>query len=279
MLKGKVPNPERYSSRTSGIASLEVQEVSEAENELDVYRVWWAKHVRWAAAQECLCERKPVELDQVRFSSEGGFEQIWRTHPMFLSACVQVAHRSLVEDGFSDLEVFTSHGELGSNDPVPADATLWITINRRMEAYLASGQWRIGDAPLEDLTDVVGKAFNVIRQPKESRKDYIKRAKDLFEDRLIRAMYHANKIALHPKVEVRSGPAFETRLRHEDMLVLRLFGAEPPEIIRAMPDAFLKEDGDPVKNTSYAVSKRLDRIARYLGFLPAAGGNTPKNQT
>jgi hypothetical protein len=80
---------------------------------------------------------------------------------------------------------------------------------------------------------------------------------------------------LHPKVKVQSGPAFDPKNRHEEMLVLRLFGATRPEIIRAMPDeAFLKKDGEPVKNKLNAVSKRTERIARYLGFLPTAGGET-----
>jgi len=281
VLKGEISDPERYESHTSGIASLQVPEVSEATNELDIYRGWWAKHVRWDKAKECLCRRKRVELDQLRFSSGGGFEQIWRAHPMFLSACVQVAYRSLIGDGFTDLEVFTSHGELGSNDPIPADATLWITANHRMETYLTSDDWRIDAAPMEDLTDVVGGAFNVTRQPKESRKDYIIRVKYLLDDRLIRAMYHANGIALHPKVKLRAGPPLDTSNRHEDMLVLRLFGVGNPgrtitrsQIVAIMPDAFLKADGKPVRYPKEAVSERTNHIGKYLGFL-AAGGKTP----
>ena len=149
VLKGKVPNPERYSSRTSGIASLLVPEVSKAKNELDIYRRWWTKHVRWDKAQKCLCKREPVELDRLYglLSPEVGERQrIWRMQPMFLNACVQVARRSLEEDGFSDLVMYTSQGEeLRITDPIPAGEQVWVTVNWRMKAYLDSGQWRIDD--------------------------------------------------------------------------------------------------------------------------------------
>jgi hypothetical protein len=199
VLKGEAPNPERY---LSGIPSIDLEERRKAnlQDELDIYRVWWGEHVRWEKAKKCLCEREEVELDRLRLSSGGGHERMWRTHPMFLSACVQVARRSLVEDGFSNLEYYTRQGEL-EDEPTPEGETLWITINRRMEAYLASGQWRIDDAPLEDLTDSLGGAFNVIRQPKESRKDYIIRVKDRLDDRLIRAMQKSTEMTLHPKVK------------------------------------------------------------------------------
>jgi len=281
VLKAKVPNPERY---TSGIASLFLPGVSRANSELDIYRVWWDKHVRWDKAKECLCERKLVELDRVHglLSPEvGERQQIWRIQPMFLAACAQVAYRSLAEDGFSDLVFYTSQGQLGIDDPVPAGEQVWAMVNRRLKAYLDSGEWRIDDAPLEDLTDPAGRAFNVKRKPDEDRRDYINRVKDLLEDRLISAMYHANAIALHPKVELQDGPALNISNRHEDMLVLRLFGVENParpverqEIVAAMPEAFLKEDGKPVQYPKDAVSERTNRIGKYLGFL-AAGGKTP----
>ena len=276
VLKGEAPNPERY---LSGIPEIDLADMRKAnlQDELDVYRGWWGEHVRWEKAKECLCKREEVELDPQSGLLSPKVEQrqrIWRMQPMFLSACVQVARRSLIEDGFDHLEFYTRQGELG-DEPTPGGEALWVTINRRMEAYLASGQWRIDDAPLEDLTDSLGGAFNVIRQPKESRKDYIIRVKDRLDDRLIRAMQTSTEMALHPRVKLRAGPPLDTSNRHEEMLVLRLFGADRPEIIRAMPDAaFLKKDGEPVKNKLNAVSKRTERIARYLGFLPAAGGET-----
>jgi len=283
-LKGEVSDPAWRKALTTGIESLLVPEVSKAKDERDIYRRWWAKHVRWDKAKECLCERKRVELDRLYgllSPKSGERQERWRTHPMFLSACVQAARRSLKEDGFANLEVFTSHGELGVNDPVPADATPWFKVNRRMEVYLQSGCWRIDDAPLEDLTDSYGGGFNVTRALKESRTAYINRAKDLLDDRLIRAMHHANEIALHPKVKLRAGPPLDTRLRHEDMLALRLFGVGNPartierrEIVETMPDAFLKENGKPVKYLNEAVSERTKRIGEYLGFL-AAGRKNP----
>jgi hypothetical protein len=133
---------------------------------------------------------------------------------------------------------------------------------------------------MEDLTDL-GAPFDVPRDPKESRTDYINRVKDLVDDRLILAMQKADELAWHPKVKLRAGPPLDTRLRHEDMLVLRLFGVGNPartikrsEIIAVMPKAFLKEDGKPIKYPKEAVSERTDHIGKYLGFL-ATGGKTP----
>ena len=281
VLKGEAPNPERY---LSGIPEIDLADMRKAnlQDELDIYRVWWGRHVRWEKAKECRCEREEVELDRLRLSSGGGHERIWRTHPMFLSACVQVARRSLIEDGFDHLEFYTRQGEL-EDEPTPEGEALWVTINGRMEAYLDSGEWRIDDAPLEDLTDF-GQDFNVRREPKESRKDYIIRVKDRLDDRLIRAMQKSTEMALHPKVKLRAGPPLDTSNRHEEMLVLRLFGVGNParpieryEIVDAMPDAFLKEDGKPRKYRKDAVSERTYRIGKYLGFL-AAGGETPSRR-
>ena len=285
VLKGEAPNPERY---LSGIPEIDLADMRKAnlQDELDVYRLWWDKHVLWDKAKECLCERKPVELDPQSGLLSPEVEQrqrIWRMQPMFLTACVQVARRSLIEDGFDHLEFYTRQGEL-EDEPTPGGEALWVTINRRMEAYLASGQWRIDDAPLEDLTDSLGGAFNVIRQPKESRKDYIIRVKDRLDDRLVRAMQKSTEMALHPKVKLRAGPPLDTSNRHEEMLVLRLFGVGNPgrtitrsQIVATMPDAFLKADGKPVRYPKEAVSDRTNHIGQYLGFL-AAGGETPSRR-
>jgi hypothetical protein len=126
---------------------------------------------------------------------------------------------------------------------------------------------------LEDLTDPAGKAFNVKRKPDEDRRDYINRVKDLLDDRLIPAMYNANASALHPKVKLQDGPALNISNRHEEMLVLRLFGETKRGIADAMQDALLDEQGAPLKDPETAVRDRTNRIGKYLGFL-AAGGET-----
>jgi hypothetical protein len=277
VLKEEAPNPERY---MYGIPSIALAEMRKAnlQDELDVYRRWYSKNIKWPG--KCSCEREEVELDRMLgllspWEDDGPLKRIWRTQPMFLSACVQVARRSLREDGFDHLELYTSRGKHEVDEPIPEDewidTPLIIKASRRMEAYFLSGDWRIDDAPMEDLKDVSGIGFSVERHPKESRKDYINRVKGQLDDRLIRAMEKSTEIALHPKVKLRSGPALDLSNRHEEMLVLRLFGATRPEIIQAMPDAFLKEDGEPVKNKLNAVSKHTERIARRLGFLAASG--------
>ena len=273
VLKARVPNPERYKSHTSGIASLLLPEVSKAKDERDIYRCWWDKHIRWKKAKECLCERKPVELDRLHgllSPKVGERQRMWRMHPMFLSACVQVARRSLEEDGFTHLEFYTPQGELGINDPIPAGEPLWITINRRMETYLQSGQWRIDDAPMENLKDSLGQAFDVERKPDEDRRDYFNRVKDQLDDRLIRAMQEATEIALHPRAEIPRGQPLDPANKHQEMLVLRLFGATMRgEIAEALPESLVG-----VKEPKGAVKNRSELIGEYLGFLRPTGDET-----
>jgi len=269
VLKGEAPNPERY---MSGIPSIALAEMRKAnlQDELDVYRRWYSKNIKWPG--KCSCEREEVELDRMLGLlspwEDGPLKRIWRTQPMFLSACVHVARRSLREDGFDHLELYTSRGKHEIGQPIPEGETVWITASVEMEAYLTSGQWRIDDAPLEDLKDVSGIGFSVERHPKESRKDYINRVKDQLDDRLIRAMEKSTEIALHPKVKLRSGPALDLSNRHEEMLVRRLFGETKRKIADAMQDALLDEQGAPLADPETAVRDRTKRIARYLGFLP-----------
>ena len=85
----------------------------------------------------------------------------------------------------------------------------------------------------------------------------------LLDDRLIPAMYNANAIALHPKVKLQDGPALNISNRHEEMLVLRMFGATRREIAEALPEALVG-----IKDPLSAVRDRTKRIAQYLAFLP-----------
>lgn len=259
--EGEVSNPERY---LSGPPSLLVWDVIEAKDERDIYRVWWEKHIRWEKVKECLCDRKPIELDLLHgllSPKVGQRQQIWRTHPMFLSACVQVARRSLHEDGFPHLEAYTSQGKHDLTQPTPKGEELWITASARMEEYLTSGEWRIDDHPLEDLKDF-GEAFDVKRGLNEDRKTYISRVLELLDDRLIRAMYKATEISLQPKVPTRGRPPDPT-LKMEEMLVLRMFGEEPSSIAKTMKSALVG-----VKHPPNTVHTRTTAIASRLGFLP-----------
>ena len=190
---------------------------------------------------------------------------------MFLSACVQVAHRSLREDGFGPLELYTPQGkhEIGQPIPDPKTQTLWFTASVRMEAYLQSGQWRIDDAPMENLKDSLGQAFDVERKPKESRRDYINRVKDLLDDRLIGAMQEATRISLYPKVKLQRGQSLDPANQHEQMLVLRMFGLTRKKIAEALPDTLVG-----VKWIEAEVHRRTKQVAGYLGFFPSAGDDT-----
>ena len=273
VLKGEVPFPERYKS---GIPSVDLAMAAEgdAHDYLDVYRHWYSENIKWP--EECLCEPEEVEVGRMRgllSPGAGQLERRWRTHPWFLTACVQLTRRSLSGE-FGSL---VDRVELDYDD----EGNRLIKAGDELRVYLTRGVWRIDDAPMEDLKDVYGIGFSLERKPEEDRRTYINRVKDRLDDRLIWAMEKSTEIALHPKVNLLRGRPLNIRFRHEDMLVLRLFGLGKPtrpieryEIVDAMPDAFLKEDGEPVQYPLDAVSERADLIGRYLGFL-AAGGETP----
>lgn len=278
VIRGRVPNHEEYQS---GIASIDLAEMREANlhDELDVYRLWWDKHIRWSQAKECICSQEQVELDLLYgllSPKAGEHKRLWRTHPWFLAKCVQTAHRALGEDGFKLLEAYTPEGKHDLSQPIPEDQPLLITASVRMEAYVTSGAWRMDDAPLEDLKNSIGLAFNSTRGPLESRRNYFSRVRSELDDLLIFKMIHASEIALHPRIPLPKGHPIDSTNRHEEMLVLRLFGAERPEIADTMPDALLDEQGQPLKDPLRAVSDRTKLIARYLGFMPSTSTRTAR---
>ena len=283
VIKGEVPNHEEYQS---GIVSIDLAEMREASlyDELDVYRLWWDKHIGWYQARESVCSREEVELDLLHglLSRKAGTPQkLWRTHPWFLAKCVQTARRALSEDGFPLLEAYTPTGEHDLSQPVPEDQPLWITASVRMEAYLTSGAWRMDDAPLEDLKDSIGRAFNSMRGPVESRRDYFSRVQSELDDLLISKMIHASEIALHPRIELPHGTQIDPDLQHEAMLVLRLFGATRGEIVDTFIDdhsAGLYSSAFGTRRLAYpkdAVGNRTKLIGEYLGFLRPTGDGTP----
>ena len=255
VLKGEVPFPERYKS---GIPSVDLAMAAEgdAHGYLDVYRHWYSENIKWP--EECLYEREEVEVGRMRslLSPEAGqLERRWRTHPWFLTACVQLTRRSLSGE-FGSL---VDRVELDYDD----EGNRLIKAGDELRVYLTRGVWRIDDAPMEDLKDVYGIGFSVERKPEEDRRDYVSRVKNELDDRLIRAMQGATDIALYPKVKLQSGQSFDLTNRHEEMLVLRMFGATRREIAEALPEALVG-----IKDPLSAVRDRTKRIAQYLAFLP-----------
>jgi len=249
VIKREAPNPEKY---MSGIPSIDLAEMRKANlhDELDVYRHWYSQHIKWPP--KCLCEREQVAV---------GLERKWRTHPWFLTACVQVARRSLREDGFDHLEFYTSREKHEVGQPIPEGETLITRASRRMEAYLTSGAWRIDDVPMEDLEDVLGRGLSVPRDPDEDRRTYINRVKDQLDDRLVRAMQKATEIALHPRVPLQ-GRLLNPSNKHEEMLVRMMFGEDVASIAKAMEGAL------EVKRPRRTVRARTILIASHLGFVP-----------
>ena len=200
----------------------------EAHDYLDCYREWYKKHIRWP--KECYCERIPPLI-----ADKGA----WRTEPMFLTACLQLALRSL-------------SGEFG---PLVVDGA-----EDELRVYLTRGVWRLDQGAMD-------KVFLMAeRKPEEDRRSYIIRVKAELDDKLIAAMHEATELALSPRVPLQSGKEIDPALQHETMLTMRLFGATRKKIARDLPGTLVG-----VEHPEKEVHRRTKKVAEYLGFLPPAG--------
>ena len=204
----------------------------EAHDYLDCYREWYKKHIRWP--KECYCERVPPLI-----ADKGA----WRTEPMFLTACLQLALRSL-------------SGEFG---PLVVDGA-----EDELRVYLTRGVWRLDQGAMD-------KVFLMAeRKPEEDRLSYISRVKDELDNKLIAAMHEATEIASRRRVEVQKGSSeIDPELQHETMLAMRLFGATRKKIAEALPGTLVG-----VKHVEAEVHRRTKQVANFLGFFPPAGDDT-----
>ena len=93
---------------------------------------------------------------------------------------------------------------------------------------------------------------------------------DIFDNKLIFAMYRATELASRPGVKVESGSSeIDPALQHEKMLRMRLFGAKKKQIAKALPDTLVG-----VKHPKAEVHRRTKHVANFLGFFPRAGDDT-----
>jgi hypothetical protein len=238
--RGEAPLHDPYEGGIQSVPALLInsfldkrwQLEGEAHDYLDCYREWYKKHIRWP--KECYCERIPPLI-----ADKGA----WRTEPMFLTACLQLALRSL-------------SGEFG---PLVVDGA-----EDELRVYLTRGVWRLDQGAMD-------KVFLMAeRKPEEDRRAYIGRVKDELDDKLIAAMHEATEIASRRRVEVQKGSSeIDPELQHETMLTMRLFGATRKKIAQDLPDTL-----EGVKWIEAEVHRRTKQVAEYLGFLPPAGDDT-----
>ena len=237
---GDIPMPDTFDI-TTGLPSL--LDIGDAEDEVGVYRNWYKEHIKWP--EECLVGKEIAHI--------GGMPHDVFS-PWLLTACRERAIGSVEGTLSTEIEVhLTDLGEL------------MLRASRDVLEYLKSGAWRIDEeAPIEELD------IEIQRRPDESRKEYINRAKVIFDDYLMYGMLQASMIKRHPPVPLQGRPLDPDHL-HEKMLVMRMFGATNSEIVEACEDALLDSKGRPLSDPRKTVYDRTTLIAKHLGFLPVSG--------
>ena len=248
---GDIAMPDHFDI-TTGLPSL--LDIGDAKDEIDVYRNWYKEHISWPP--ECLCGREPVEI--------GPYEHTVIS-PWFLTACRELAIRSVEGNLNTDIDVYVSGPPLEDDELLEGqDREFMLKANQDMLEYLKSGAWRITEAPIEEFS------METTRWPEESRKAYINRIKELSDAYLVLEMQWSEKVARNSRVSLGGRPLDPDHL-HEKMLVMRMFGASNPDIQEACKDALLDSKGRELSDLRKTVYDRTGLIAELLGFLPASG--------
>jgi hypothetical protein len=221
------------------------------EAELDIYRAWYARHIKWP--EECFCEIKDSFVDPrgdplMDLDPDTGKRvPPTQVRPWFLGASIQLARH-------------LAKGEV----PEPRQGLLSEPKNydtsEKIMKYLTESGWAVDQLWLEKAPDVW---FSNTRRPDESLKDFIN---GLFKWlNIYMKVQIAEKGFARPdhKVELR-GPKPKPENKHEEMLVRKMFGESTSEIVAATQEALPK--ADPRR----AVNERTASIAEYLGVKPTS---------
>jgi len=251
---GDIAMPDHFDI-TTGLPSL--LDLGDAEDEVGVYRNWYAENIKWP--EECVVGKETVEISSMPHNVFS---------PWFLTACRELATRSVQGDLNTDIDIYVRDSDgppdLLADEPVPEGAEIILRASRDVLDYLKSGAWRIDEAPTEEVD------IEVQRRPEESRRDYINRVQETVDAYLMYGMTQADTITRHPKVPLQGRPLDLDHL-HEKMLVMRMFGTPIPDIIEACEESLLDSKGRPLSDLRKTVYDRTGLIAEHLGFLPTSG--------
>jgi hypothetical protein len=226
------------------------------EDQLDVYRDWYKRHIKWK--RPCFCG-----IDDWFVDSEGTplmkpddekeeYVPPTQVRPWFLGASIQLAKR-------------IAEGEV----PEPRQGLLSkpksYDTRAKIQKYLTESGWAVDQLWLEEAPDAW--LPNGTRQPEQSKKDFIN---GLFKWLNVFMTWQLRDKALarpHHRKELRGG-APKAENKHEEMVVRKMFGESISDIVVAMQDDLPPAStGDP----SRAVNERVKNMAGYLGLIPSAG--------
>ena len=222
----------------------------------DVYRTWYAKHIKWK--RPCFCEIDDwfvdPDGDPVADFKEDTGEWVVPTQirPWFLGASIQLAKR------FAKSEV-----------PEPKQGLLSkpksYNAKQKIQKYLTESGWAVDQLWFENAPEVWFPSQ--FRRPDESLKDFINGLFKWLNFYMVLQITEKGRTRPHHRKELQGG-ASDPENKHEEILVRKMFGETNSEIVEAMGDALPK--GDPRR----AIRERVKLMAEYLGLVPSTGDKT-----
>jgi len=266
--------PDELAELTVGLKQLLLDQDMDPnpEDQLDVYRAWYAKHVKWPKG-EARCGVKEWFVDPdgmplgkpTKTLGKDAEEFVAPTsvRPWFLGAIMELA-KHLAKGGYEEVP--------GPEQGLLADAGIGrkeYSTGEKIEKYVTESGWAVDSLWLEQAPDFW--LPNDTRRPDESLRDFINRLLKSFS--IIMGLQIAEKAWARPdlRVDPRGRPQ-ETSKKQERMLVRRMFGETIPSIAEAEEDALLDKKKRPVEHPRRAVRTRTDRIAKHLGLKPESDG-------
>ena len=237
------------------------------EDELDTYRAWYTKHIKWP--EKCRCDIEDwfvdPEGDPVMDFDQDVEDWVPRTRvrPWFLAASIQLGKRFAKGQIPDYPDIFVS-----SAGRIPAED---YGGQEKIKEYLTQSGWAVdqsGDA-LENVPQFW--PFSETRKPDESLKDFINKVvkwTNLYMSMQIQDGALTKREGRgFQRVSIQGRP-LDPAKGYERMLVRRMFGETVPSIAKAEENALLKKTGRPPADPKREVHRRTKLIAEHLGFLP-----------
>jgi len=235
---------------------------SDTEDELDLYRSWYARHIKWPT--ECVCEIQDSFVDPEgdplmdMDDDTGEWVAPTQVRPWFLGASIQLA-RHLAKGEVPE----PKQGLL--SEPKAYDTPA------RIQKYLTESGWAADQLFLEEAPDFW--IPNSTRSPDESLKDFINRLVRSFS--LVMSIQIAEKSLARPDPKVAlQGRPLNPAKAYERMCVRRMFGEKIPDIVEAEKTALLDKKGRFTRSPASAereVRRRSNEAAKRLGIIRLKG--------
>jgi hypothetical protein len=237
------------------------------EDQLDLYRAWYAKHIKWP--EECFCgidggfldpDGKPVmDLDE----DTGEWVAPTQVRPWFLGATMQFA-KHLAKGGYEGVpEPKKDLVQLLAEERDTPEQRL--SLAAKLTRYMTDSGWAVDQVWLEVAPDHWFP--DGTRRPDQSIKEFIDGLFHFLNFYMKWQIVEKGATRPHHRKELKGG-APEAENKHEEMVVRKMFGESISDIVVAMQDVL--PSGDPRR----AVNERVKNMAGYLGLIPSAGDKT-----